>query len=291
MSQQAEPHGPMKPQSQPKPGLDSAMDPQPNYQAPLYKGSGKLAGQGGPDHRRRSGIGRAVAVLYAREGADVAIVYLSDEQIRRRGDAAGGRGRGAKLPALPGDVKDPELLPRGGREDRARVRRLDILVNNAAYPEAQEVAGGHHRRAVRHDLPHEHLRLFLHGEGGRAAPAGGAAIINCGSITGIEGSKDVDRLLQHQGGDPRLHQVTGPEPGGAGHPGELRRAGADLDAAPAGVRSRPRRWPSTGGTRRWGGRGSRRRSPRPSYSSPPRRTRSYINGEILAVLGGEVRAG
>lgn len=77
MSQQKEPSGPMKPQSQPKPGLDSAMDPQPRYKAPLYKGADKLKGKAALVTGGDSGIGRPVAVLYAPLRAYVAIVYLA----------------------------------------------------------------------------------------------------------------------------------------------------------------------------------------------------------------------
>src|SRR6187397_2943582 len=74
------PKSPLPPQSQPKPGLDSAMTPQPQFEAPNYRGSGKLQDKVALITGGDSGIGRSVSVLYAREGADVAIVYLSAEQ-------------------------------------------------------------------------------------------------------------------------------------------------------------------------------------------------------------------
>src|SRR5438067_10977991 len=107
MSRQAEPKAPMPPQSQPKPGLDSKMDPKPRYLAPRYKGADKLKGKAALITGGDSGIGRSVAVLFAREGADVAIVYLPAEQSDADETKAAVEKEGRKCLLLAGDVTDP----------------------------------------------------------------------------------------------------------------------------------------------------------------------------------------
>jgi hypothetical protein len=77
---QEQPKPPFPKQHQEKPGVEAELDPRPRYKAPTYKGSGKLDGKTALITGGDSGIGRAVAVLYAREGANIALVYLPEEQ-------------------------------------------------------------------------------------------------------------------------------------------------------------------------------------------------------------------
>src|SRR3954471_312268 len=104
-----EPKAPLPAQHQERPGLESKIEPRPRYWAPHYHGSGKLMDKVALITGGDSGIGRSVAVLYAREGADVAIVYLPVEQsdAEETREAVENEGRRALL--IPGDVSDREF--------------------------------------------------------------------------------------------------------------------------------------------------------------------------------------
>jgi NAD(P)-dependent dehydrogenase (short-subunit alcohol dehydrogenase family) len=134
---EAGPRPPFPEQQQPPPGLEAEMTPRPDYGEQSYRGHGRLAGRAALITGGDSGIGRAVALAFAREGADVLISYLNEEpdaqETLRVVQAAGRRGV-----AVAGDIGDERhcraLVERAVRE----FGRLDILVNNAAFQMTHE---------------------------------------------------------------------------------------------------------------------------------------------------------
>ena len=199
-----QPENPLPRQQQSKPGQEHALDPQPRFLAPDYAGSGKLEGMVALITGADSGIGRAVAVLFAREGADVAIVYLSEDE-----DAATTRRyverEGARCILVAGDVKDPAFCERAVRQCVDALGGLDVLVNNAAFQQ--------HSKSLE-DITEAHLQETLQTNIGgyfhmaRAALPylrEGASIINTGSETGIFGSKE---LLDYSATKGAIHAFT-----------------------------------------------------------------------------------
>ncbi|GAC1427523.1 MAG: SDR family oxidoreductase [Burkholderiaceae bacterium] len=198
------PAPPFRPQHLAKPGLESDMEPRPQFMAPQYKGSEKLAGMAAVITGGDSGIGRAVAVLYAREGADVAVIYLdehSDAEETKRCVEAEGR----RCLLIPGDVKDAGFCTAAVDQAVKEFGRLDILVNNAAFQE---------HAASLTDITEEHfdmtIRTNLYGYFHMAKAAlpylkSGAAIVNTGSETGLVGNKT---LLDYSATKGAIHAFT-----------------------------------------------------------------------------------
>ncbi len=200
-----QPKPPFPKQHQPKPGIESKIRPRPEYKAREYRGADKLRDSAALITGGDSGIGRAVAVLFAREGADVSIVYLpveeSDAQTTRK--AVEAEGRRALL--IPGDVQQSNFCAEAVERTVEAFGKLDILVNYAAYQQHQESI---------EDITDEQLdRTFRTNIYGyfymtRAALPHlkpGAAIINTGSITGLEGSK---QLLDYSATKGAIHAFT-----------------------------------------------------------------------------------
>ena len=107
--QQKEPKPPFPKQHQSHPGIEADVEPRPKYEAPLYRGADKLLDKVAIITGGDSGIGRAVAVLYAREGADIAVVFLPAEKRDAQETARAVEAEGRRCVLIPGDVKDPEF--------------------------------------------------------------------------------------------------------------------------------------------------------------------------------------
>ena len=198
------PEPPFPEQHQQKPGVEADLDPPPLYDAPFYKGSGKLEGKVAIVTGGDSGIGRSVAVLFAREGADVAILHLDEdddaEVTKSRVEAEGRRAL-----VIKGDVKDPAFAPSAVERVVAEFGAVDVLVNNAAFQV--------HSKSIL-DLTEEHfdqtMRTNLYGyfHMAKACVAHmkpGSAIVNCGSITGLVGNSDLLDYSTTKGG---IHMFT-----------------------------------------------------------------------------------
>jgi NAD(P)-dependent dehydrogenase (short-subunit alcohol dehydrogenase family) len=199
-----QPENPMPAQHLRKPGNEHELALAPRFLAPDYVGSGKLADRVAIITGGDSGIGRAVAVLYAREGADVAIVYLDEhedaEATRRHVEAEGRR-----CLVIAGDVRDMAFCEKAVARTVKEFGRLDVLVNNAAFQE-------HCERLE--DLSELHFMETLQTNiGGYFHMAKaclphlkrGAAIVNNGSETALFGSK---QLLDYSATKGAIHAFT-----------------------------------------------------------------------------------
>jgi NAD(P)-dependent dehydrogenase (short-subunit alcohol dehydrogenase family) len=188
---QKEPKGSMPSQTQPKPGLESKMDPRPRYHAPLYKGSGKLGGKSALITGGDSGIGRAVAVLFAREGADVAIVYLPAEQSDADETRVAVEKEGRRCLLIPGDVTQSQFCRDAVERTVKEFGKLDVLVNNAAFQESQksllDITDEQFEKTFRTNI----FGYFYMAKAALKHLKEGGVIINTGSITGLQGSKDL----------------------------------------------------------------------------------------------------
>jgi NAD(P)-dependent dehydrogenase (short-subunit alcohol dehydrogenase family) len=132
------PKPPFKEQSQPWPGLASKMEPKPDHGETSYKGSGRLAGRKALITGGDSGMGRAAAIAYAREGADVAINYLPDEEPDAKEVVELIKKAGRKAVAIPGDLRNEDFCKKLVEDAVKGLGGLDILVSNAARQQTHE---------------------------------------------------------------------------------------------------------------------------------------------------------
>jgi len=199
-----QPEPPLPRQRLDKPGLETALEPRPKYEAPEYRGSAKLEGKVALITGGDSGIGRSVAVLFAREGADVAIVYLSeDEDAEETRRAVEDEGRRALL--IPGDVTNSAFCQEAVETTVEKLGGLDILVNNAAFqehvPSIEDITDEQFEHTFRTNI----FGYFYMARAAAPHLGEGSCIINTGSVTGMEGSKE---LLDYASTKGAIHAFT-----------------------------------------------------------------------------------
>jgi len=173
------------------PGRESEMDPQPDYGEHSYRGSGRLQGRRALITGGDSGIGRAVALAFAREGADVVIAHLPDEQADARETVRVVEEAGRKAVAVPGDLTDEaycrELVQRTVQE----LGGIDILVNNAAYQMSREGLEDISAEELEHTFRTNILAMFHTCKAALEHMKPGSAIINTGSEQAYQPSPEL----------------------------------------------------------------------------------------------------
>jgi NAD(P)-dependent dehydrogenase (short-subunit alcohol dehydrogenase family) len=205
------PKPPFPVQHQEKPGLEKEMSPRPKYEAPKYKPAGKLEGKVALITGGDSGIGRAVAVLYAKEGADVAISYLREEHEDAEETRARVEEAGRRCILIPGDLADPEYCKLCVERTVKELGKIDILVHNAAHQNRKEsildVEEEEWDRTFKVNI-YAYYRLIK-----AAVPhlPRGSAILATGSVVGVLGRKSLPDYSATKGAIHTLTKTLAPE--------------------------------------------------------------------------------
>jgi NAD(P)-dependent dehydrogenase (short-subunit alcohol dehydrogenase family) len=286
---QARPKPPFPPQHQRKPGLESKMRPRPQYEAPLYQGAEKLKDRVALVTGGDSGIGRAVAVLYAREAADVAIIYLPEEQSDAEETRRAVEKEGRRALLIPGDVSDPDFCGWAVQQVIDELGKLDILVNNAAFQQHQESI-----EELSEEQWDKTFRTNIYGYFHMVKAAlphlqAGSAIVNTGSITGLQGNK---QLLDYASTKGAIHAFT------KSLAQNLVERGIRVNCVapgpvwtPLNVADKPAQKAGKHGEKAPIERPAQPEEIAPAYVFfASEADSSYITGEVLTLLGGETRA-
>ncbi len=287
-----EPKPPNPKQKLAKPGIQAEMEQQPRWRAPKYKPAGKLEGKIALVTGGDSGIGRAVAYLYAREGADVAIVHLPEEQEDADETRRAIEEEGRRCLDLPGDLTDPQFCREVVERTVRELGHLDILVSNAAWQNRKksidQVSDEEWHRTFRTNIDaYFHLAKA-------AVPhlKPGSAIIATSSETALQGEKS---LLEYSATKGAINSFT------KSLAGQLIEKGIRVNAVAPGPVWTPLNPADQGSTpeqiEKFGSKQPIQRAAQPEEIAPAYvflasdADSSYISGIVLAEMGGMATAG
>jgi NAD(P)-dependent dehydrogenase (short-subunit alcohol dehydrogenase family) len=275
-----------------KPGLEADMELRPRYRAPQYRAAGKLNDKVALITGADSGIGRAVAVLYAREGADVAIGHLAAEQVDADETRRAVEAEGRRCLTLEGDLTADDACRRLVAYTVSELGRLDILVSNAAHQNRkktiEEISDEEFDRTFKTNV-YAYFRLVR-----AALPhlGAGSAIIVTGSETGFEGP---EMLPDYSASKGAIHTLT------KSLAKALARRGIRVNCVAPGPVWTPLNLADTGNppekVATFGEKTPLTRPAQPEELAPAyvflasEADSSYITGEVLAVMGGGTAPG
>lgn len=171
------------------PGDEFSLEPQPRWK-PRYPGAGRLEGKVAVISGADSGIGRAVAALYAREGADVAIIYLCEHEDARE-TARFVEAEGRRALTIAGDIGEKDFCEKAVAKIMATFSRIDILVNNAGEQHPDEDITDITEQQLQRTFQTNVFGMFYLTQAVRPHLKKGAAIVNCTSVTTYQGSGDL----------------------------------------------------------------------------------------------------
>jgi NAD(P)-dependent dehydrogenase (short-subunit alcohol dehydrogenase family) len=199
------PKNPLPAQHQPKPGIEGKLNPRPLYKGSDYKAAGKLEGKVAIITGADSGIGRSVAVLYAKEGAKIVFTYLEEEASDADETVAVIEELGGEVECIAGDLKDYAFCEKVVQKAIDSYGQIDILVNNAAFQNHVESLEKLSLEQWDKTFKTNIYGYFYMSKAVLPHLKDGSAIINTGSITGMDGSSE---LLDYSATKGAIHAFT-----------------------------------------------------------------------------------
>jgi len=185
------PTPPFPQQPQPHPGSIRKMDPRPDHGETSYQGTGKLKGRVAIITGGDSGIGRAVAIAFAKEGADVVLSFLPEEQVDADDTAEVIQEAGGCALKVPGDLRDISNIHKLVEAAKMNFGRLDILVNNAGYQMSRDDIQNVSEEELEHTFRTNVFATFLLTQAALPHLSPGGAIINTTSIQAFDPSPNL----------------------------------------------------------------------------------------------------